>query len=66
METLFRIFLANGNEPLTLAEIEQRMRELREGNFNPTSDALHHLLNHDRYYGLRQTPLDGEDDEKQV
>lgn len=57
METLFRLLLANSNEPLTLRELNQQLRDVRVGNFVPSVDVLQHLLDHDVYYGFRQIPI---------
>jgi hypothetical protein len=58
-ETLFRLFLANGNEPLTVAEISQQLRQLRVERFAPGPEALQRLLTHENFYGLREvdTPV---------
>ncbi|MDY6835686.1 MAG: hypothetical protein SVY53_12880 [Chloroflexota bacterium] len=57
METLFRLMLANSNEPLTLRELNQQLRDIRAGNFVPSVDVLQHLLEHDVYYGFKQIPM---------
>ena len=53
-ETLFRLFLANGNEPLTVAEISQQLKQLRVDSFAPGPEALQRLLTHENFYGLRE------------
>lgn len=55
MESVFRVFLANGNQPLTLERLGQLLSERRGGSH--TSEAtLLRLLQTDRYYGLRPVP----------
>jgi hypothetical protein len=55
LESIFRIFLANGNRPLTLEELSRRLVERRSGAPQSTSpEVLSHLLRNERYYGLRQ------------
>ena len=66
LETMFRILLANGNEPMTVGEIRQRMREIRVDNFDPGSDVLTRLLDHDSYYGLSQLPLPIREEEEVI
>ena len=66
LETMFRILLANGNEPMTVGEIRQRMREIRVDNFDPGPDVLTRLLDHDSYYGLSQLPLPVREEEEEV
>jgi hypothetical protein len=55
LESIFRIFLANGNQPLSLEELSRRLTERRGGASQRTSpEVLSHLLRNERYYGLRQ------------
>ncbi len=57
MEAVFRLFLANGNQPLGLEKIAEELRERRGGGFYPGSpQTLLRLLQSDRYYGLKQAP----------
>ena len=57
LESIFRLFLANGNQPLTLAELGEQLSEQCGGNTTRTSEEiLSRLLNSDRYYGLRPAP----------
>lgn len=54
LQSVFRLFLANGNQPLTLEEISQQLSKLRGGNDSRTSvEVLSRLLTSDRYHGLR-------------
>jgi hypothetical protein len=55
LESVFRVFLANGNQPLGLEELSQRLAEHRGGNPQHIStEVLSQLLKNERYYGLRQ------------
>ena len=54
MESIFRLFLSNGNKPLSLEEISHQLIQKREGDSYRTSpELLLHLLASDRYYGLQ-------------
>jgi len=53
LESIFRLFLANGNQPLDLEELRKQLSNWRG---RATSvEILPRLLENDRYYGLRQT-----------
>lgn len=55
LESIFRLFLANGNQPLELEELGQQLSEWRTGTFYRTSvEVLSRLLKSDQHYGLRQ------------
>jgi len=55
LESIFRLFLANGNEPLELEELSKQLSEWRAGNPYRTSvEVLSRLLRSDQHYGLRQ------------
>ena len=55
LESIFRIFLANGNQPLDLDELGKQLSEWRGGDIYRTSaEALSRLIETDQYYGLRQ------------
>ena len=55
LESIFRLFLANGNQPLSLEELGKQLSEWREGETYCTSpDILSRLLGSDQYYGFRQ------------
>jgi len=55
LESIFRIFLANGNQPLDLDELGKQLSEWRGGDIYRTStEALSRLIKNDQYYGLRQ------------
>jgi len=57
LESIFRLFLANGNQPLGLEELGRQLSEWRGGDTYRTSvEILSRLLSSDQYYGLRQAP----------
>ena len=54
MESAFRLFLSNSNEPLDIIEMGRRLSELRGIDTYRTSvDVLSRLLKYDDFYGLR-------------
>ena len=58
LASVFRLFLANGNQPLDLEELGRQLSEQRGGSIYRTSaEILSHLLKNDRYYGLRQVQI---------
>ena len=55
-ESVFRLFLSNGNTPLSVTEISEQLSQLREGDsYRTSTEVLLHLLQNDDYYGLRET-----------
>ena len=57
LESVFRLFLANGNQPLDLEELGKRLNEWRGGDpYRTSPETLYRLLKNDRYYGLRPVP----------
>ncbi len=54
LSTVFKIFLAGGNEPLYIEELAHQLAK-RRGETNPSISppVLERLLRNDRYYGLR-------------
>lgn len=57
-ESIYRLFLANGNQPLNLEELGKRLSQLGNGDtyrITPTPEILRSLLESDRYYGFGQT-----------
>jgi hypothetical protein len=57
LESVFRLFLANGNHPLDLEELGKQLAERRGGDTQRTSvEVLSRLLGNERYYGLRPVP----------
>jgi hypothetical protein len=52
---IFRLFLANGNEPLNLAELGRRLGEWwGGGTYPPSAEFLSRLLKDEWYYGIRR------------
>ncbi|MFC1933348.1 hypothetical protein ACFLXU_07015 [Chloroflexota bacterium] len=59
LESIFRLFLANGNQSLNLEELGKQLSEWRGGNPYRTSvEVLPRLLDSDRYYGIRPVESD--------
>ncbi len=59
LESIFRLFLANGNQPLDLEEMGKQLSELRSGDSYRTSpEILSRLLKNDRFYGLQEAKAD--------
>ena len=58
MEILFRTLLSSGNQPLTLGELEARMREWVGGWDGRVinEDVLKRLVEADYFYGIRPAP----------
>ncbi len=55
LESIFRVFLANGNQPLDVEELGQRLNEWRGADAYRTSgEVLPRILENERYYGLRR------------
>ena len=55
LESIFRLFLANGNQPLDLEELSQQLNEWRDGDsYRTSAEILSRLLENDQYYGLSQ------------
>jgi len=55
LESIFRLFLANGNQPLDLEELAKQLSERRGGDsYRTSTEILSCLLASDRYYGLKQ------------
>jgi hypothetical protein len=55
LEGVFRLILANRNEPISLEEITQRLSELRGTTVD--GNMLRRLLDNDEFYGLRSSTL---------
>ncbi len=54
-ESVFHLFLANGNQPLNLEELGKRLSEWREGDtYCTSSEILTRLLQSDQHYGFGQ------------
>ena len=55
LESIFRLFLANGNQPLGVEELGRQLIELRSGDSYRTSpEILSRILKNDTYYGLQE------------
>ncbi len=55
LESIFRLFLTNGNQPLDLEELGRQLSEWRGGDtYRTSAEMLSRLLASDQYYGLRQ------------
>ncbi len=55
LESVFRLFLANGNQPLALEDLSKQLAERRSGLPRAALvRVLARLLVNERYYGLRQ------------
>ncbi|MBV9324855.1 MAG: hypothetical protein JO352_13825 [Chloroflexi bacterium] len=59
LEAIFRIFLANGNTPMTLDQVREQLAEWCPGGgcqwLLLPSEMVERLVQHDTHYGLRQT-----------
>jgi hypothetical protein len=57
LESAFRVFLRNSNQPLTLKELSSELGRVRSGDIYRTSpEVLSRILKNDSYYGLREIP----------
>lgn len=57
LESIFRLFLANGNKPLSPEELSKQLAKRLGGDSHRTSvEILPRLLRDEHYYGLRQAP----------
>ena len=55
LESAFRLFLANGNQPITLEEMGQKLSDLRGGDpYRTNPYVLYRLLKSDSYYGIQE------------
>jgi len=65
LEMIFRLFLANGNEPLALEQIQAKLEQRLSDTSGPRDFSipkLKRIIDKDRYYGLRPaTPTDVEE-----
>ena len=53
-ESIFRIFLANGNKPMTLAEVGEQLIQRRRSDAARTSVTfLARLMKNDDFYGIK-------------
>jgi len=54
MESAFRLFIASGNEPMTVEALGRQLSARRGGvTFRTSEETLLRLLKNDRYYGFR-------------
>jgi hypothetical protein len=56
LESIFHIFLANGNRPLDLSQLVSELAEWRGRSSVVSESILSRLLSGDRYYGIRAEP----------
>ena len=57
LESIFRLFLANGNQPLDLEELVEHLSRWRTGNvYRPSVEVLSRLLSSDQCYGFSKVP----------
>lgn len=59
LEMIFRLFLVNGNQPLALEQIQEKLRQsLSEssGARDLSIPKLKRIIDNDRYYGLSPVP----------
>jgi len=55
LESVFRFFLASGNQPLDLEELGKQLSEWRAGDpYRTSPEILYRLFMNERYYGLRE------------
>ncbi len=61
MEAVFRVFLANGNQPSDLETVREQLSEWVPLSARPqaySEETLEHLIRSDEYYGLREFRID--------
>lgn len=56
LESVFRIVLANANQPLDTEELLKELSERRGNTYSISAESLSRLLATDEYYGLSQVP----------
>jgi len=55
LESIFRLFLANGNQALDVEELGKQLREwCGVDTYRTSAEVLSHLLKDEQYYGIRQ------------
>ncbi len=60
LEMIFRLLLANGNQPLELEQIQEQLQKWLGDSSNIRDlsvPKLKRILSNDKYYGLRPAPL---------
>ena len=55
LASMFRLILANGNQPLDPEELSRQLTEWRRG-YPMSPENLNRLLENDRYYGISRVP----------
>jgi hypothetical protein len=63
IEAIYRVFLANGNQPATLERVREQLGDwisLRERPHNYAPEMLERLIRNDHRYGLREFALEEE------
>jgi hypothetical protein len=60
LEMIFRLFLANGNQPLELGQIQEQLQQLNDISSarDISIPRLKRIIENDRYYGLKPAPED--------
>ncbi len=60
LEMIFRLFLANGNQPLALEQIQEQLQQLSDISSvrDISLTRLKRIIENDRYYGLKPAPED--------
>jgi hypothetical protein len=64
LEMVFRLLLANGNQPLELGQMQEQLQKWLSDTSNAPDlsvPKLKRILDNDRYYGLRPAPLTEEE-----
>lgn len=54
LESIFRIILANGNQPMDIEEIGKQLTERRGEVYSVSTQILTRILSNDRWYGFKQ------------
>ena len=68
LEMIFRLLLANGNQPLELGQMQEQLQKWLGDSSNARDLSvlkLKRILSNDKYYGLRPAPLTEEEKKTQ-
>jgi len=68
LEMIFRLLLANGNQPLELGQMQEQLQKWLGDSSNARDLSvlkLKRILSNDKYYGLRPAPLTEEEKQAQ-
>jgi hypothetical protein len=58
LESIFRLFLAGGNQPLDMHELGKQLSDWRGGDtYRTSANILSRLLTSNQYYGIRQVAV---------